>query len=201
MADIAPISLAALAPWGASMPDPQRIMTADELLHDTANEKGYELVQGRLIKMSPTGRIHGLISMRCGAALLAYADAHQLGEVYGAETGFLLSRNPDTVLAPDVAFVQASRVPTGPTAEGFLPLAPDLAVEVASPDQYRPEMARKAGDWLAAGARMVWIFWPKRKEVDVWQPGQAMVTLHADDMLDGGAVLPGFQHPVGGFFV
>lgn len=201
MADLAPISLDTLAPWGASMPEPQRIMTADELLHDTAYEKGYELVQGRLIKMSPTGGIHGFIVGDATRIIGEFVAANQLGRICGAETGFLISRNPDTVLAPDIAFVQASRVPTGPTAEGFLPLAPDLAVEVASPDQYRPKMAAKARDWLAAGVSMVWIFWPKRKEIDVWQPGQPMVTRKATDTLDGGSVLPGFQHPVSGFFV
>ncbi len=189
MADVSPVSLETLAPWGSDLLDPQRIMTAAELLRDSTHAKGYELVEGRLIRLSPTGGIHGLLSGRIARVIGNYVDAHHLGAVLGAETGFIIARNPDSVLAPDVAFVVASRQVN---IEGYLPFAPDLAVEVASPDQYKPEMATKAQKWLAAGTQLVWIVWFKTQQVDVWQPNQPMLTLHASDMLDGYTVLPGF---------
>ena len=116
----------------------------------------------------------------------------------GADGEFDLGHG--TALAPDVAFVRAERVPppTSPIYEKAWPLAPDLAVEVASPNQYRPAMARKAQRYLNAGTRLVWVVWPKRKEVDVWRPGdiKPSATLGVDDVLDGLDILPGFTYPV-----
>jgi Uma2 family endonuclease len=123
-----------------------------------------------------------------------------LGLVAGAETGFHISSpgEPDTVLAPDAAFIAAARVPAenSPDWTGFPRLAPDLVVEVASPSQHRPEMAAKARLWLGAGVRLVWIVWPAQQQVDVWQreTPDAARTMGASDELEGGEVLPGFAY-------
>ncbi len=196
-----PQTLASLAPWAMSMPDPQRLVTADELLL-MDDIPGLELIEGRLVKnMSPGGGLHGRIIMHLSVTLTQYIEDHQLGEVYAAETGFLLKKKPDTVLAPDFAFVRSERVITGPDEEGYLPLAPDFAVEIVSRSQRRPQMAAKARRWLDAGTRLVWVVWPKAQRIDVWRAGETQpVTLGAGDTLEGYDVLPGFTHPVAAIF-
>jgi|SRR5215218_3860766 len=112
-------------------------VTADELLHMPDDGFRYELVQGELRRMAPAGNVHGRVAMNIGISLGNYVKAHDLGTVYAAETGFRLAEDPDTVRAPDVAFVSRPRVEAVGEAEGFWPEAPDLAVEVASPgDSY-----------------------------------------------------------------
>jgi Uma2 family endonuclease len=193
------------APWGELVPDVPPLTAADlARLPDEA--RGYELVEGRLVRMSPTGGRHSDVAMDLGAALRVFAKSRRLGKVLGAETGFTLSRpgEPDTVLAPDVAFVRADRVPPAdsPEYDRYWRLPPDLVVEVASPDQYRPEMAAKARFWLAAGVRLVWVVWPRARQVDVWRPGAAQptATLGAAATLDGLDVIPGFRYPVAELF-
>ena len=111
----------------------------------------------------------------------------------------------ETALIPDVAFVRAGRLPPLASAEAnAIPhLAPDLVAEIASPSQFRPEMAAKAQRYLAAGVRLVWVVWPKYQQVDLWRPGSAtplVATLAAGDALDGLDVLAGFTHPVADLF-
>jgi Uma2 family endonuclease len=136
-----------------------------------------------------------------------FVDARQLGAITGADGTYDLTRPGDageTGLVPDAAFVRADRVParSSPEYAKAWRLAPDLVAEVASPSQFRPEMGEKAQRYLAAGVRLVWIVWPKSRQVDVWRPGaaQPVATLGPGDVLDGLDVLPGFTHPVADLF-
>jgi Uma2 family endonuclease len=159
----------------------------------------YELVEGRVVRMPPPGPDHGRTEGNIDVALALHVCVHSLGEVYVGETGWDLTRRGerrDTVLASEVAVVRAERLPLPPPRRGhtYRPLAPDLVVEVASPTQYRPDLADKAGHWLARGVRMVWVLWLERREIDVWTPGATEPrTLHDDDALEGGDVIPGFR--------
>lgn len=177
-----------------------RVWTAADLaaLPDDP-EYRYELVEGRLVKMSPTGGTHGRRTHDLGTALGNYAVQHGLGVVLGAETGFNLTRpgeRRETVLAPDIAFVRAENAPLTET-DDFPRLAPDLVGEVASPSDSRRRMAVKARRWLDRDARLVWVVWPRRREIDVWLPGAAQPhILTAADTLDGADVVPGFSIPV-----
>ncbi len=165
------------------------ITTAEELLK--AQDIGRcELVRGELRMMIPPSAEHGRVTINITGPILTHARAKGLGTIYAAETGFLLARNPDTVRAPDVAFVRAGR---GPTPErGYYPGAPDLAVEVLSPDD-RPGYVRdKVAEWLEAGSLAVWVVDPRTKIVTVHEPGRAPVALGENDTLRGGDVLPGF---------
>jgi len=186
-----------VAPWAELV-----LFTADDLAGLPDDAWHYELVHGRLVRMSPSGLRHGGIGLTLGASLRAFAGEHGLGFVVGAETGFHVSRpgEPDTVLAPDAAFIAAARVPPEDSREwiGFPRLAPDLVVEVASPSQHRPEMAAKAKLWLEAGVRLAWVVWPAQRQVDVWESGnqEAPQTLGSTDELSGGEVLPGFTFPL-----
>lgn len=183
-----------------SMLERRRVWTAADLqaLPDDLDYR-YELVEGRLMKMSPTGGSHGRRSSDLNAALWSYATQHGLGVVLGAETGFNVTRpseRRETVLAPDVAFVRAEHAPLTET-DDFPHVAPDLAVEVASPSDSRRRMGEKARRWLDRGVRLVWVVWPRRREIDVWRAGAAQpCILTAADLLDGGDVLPGFSIPV-----
>lgn len=188
--------------WAELVPERSSLMTAEELLHLPDDGWLYELVEGRLVRMTPAGFDHGTIEADLGTALRTFVTAHELGSVATGETGFTLSLpgEPDTVLGADVAFVPAERLPApgSPERQGFLHLAPDLVVEVASPDQHRPEMAAKARTWLAAGVRLLWLVWPRARQVDVWRPGSdvPVATLGGIDALGGLEVVPGFTYPV-----
>jgi Uma2 family endonuclease len=200
MADIHIPSITEIAPWATALIPRETLMTADDLSrlsHDDPNL--YELVEGRLVQMPPPKPKHGKIVFKVGFILGQHVLVQNLGTIYAAETGFLIGQNPDTVLAPDVAFVAAGRE-QGADEEGYFPFAPDLVVEVASPDQFRPEMRVKAQLWLAGGARLVWLIWPKTQQVDVWQPDKSVRTLKADAMIDGVDVLPNFTCRISEFF-
>ena len=196
-----------LAPWAEIVPDAPYPMTAEGLARLPDDGWLYELVNGRLVRMPPPGGEHGDLALELGAALRIYVKTHQLGRVLAAETGFLLTLPgmPHQVeLAPDVAFVRKERVPPRDTAayRAVWSLAPDLVAEVASPSQHRLEMGVKARQWLAGSVRLVWVVWPKEREVDLWLPGQedAAQTLRLGDALDGRDVVPGFTYALAELF-
>lgn len=177
------------------MPPP--ITTAEQLLR--ARHVGRcELVRGELRRLIPPGADHGRIAMRLGHRIAEHAEAKGLGTVYAAETGFLLARDPDTVRAPDVAFVRAGRAPT--PERGYYPGAPDLAAEVLSHDDRPGHVREKVGEWLDAGALAVWVVDPRTRTVTVHEPGCDPRTLRDGERLHGGRVLPGFNLPVGDVF-
>ena len=170
---------------------PTSITTAEELLrlHEPGNR--HELVRGELHRMSPAGWWHGAVASRVDRLLGTFVDERSLGVVFGAETGFLLERDPDTVRAPDVAFVAAARVPREVSA-GFFPGPPDLAVEVVSPGDSFTSVHEKALSWIEHGTRVVWVVDPNARRVTVYRGRHDVWPLAADDELVGGDVLPGF---------
>lgn len=195
----------ATAPWARIVPDMPNRMTARDLLA-LPDEPGYELVDGRLVRNMPMGGLHGVVGSPLHGYLWSYVTPRRLGRIVTAETGFDLgpTGQPNTVLAPDLAFVRADRVPSEASEiyTEFWPLAPDLVAEIVSPSQYRPEMEAKARRWLAAGVRLLWVIWPLTREVDAWRPGSGApaATLGPDDQLDGLDVVPGFTLAVADLF-
>jgi Uma2 family endonuclease len=176
----------------------ESITTAEELFH-TPGLGRCELLRGELIMMSPAGSEHGMIALQVGRLLLEFVKSQGLGVVLGAETGFRIAGNPDTVRAPDVAFIQRDRV-GGRLPKGFFPGAPDLAVEVLSPDDRAGEVLDKVQDWLNAGSVAVWIVDPKTQTVTVYGADRKAVMLTSCDVLTGGDLLPGFSTPVAELF-
>jgi len=148
-----------------------------------------ELVRGELAVMLPTGGRHGTAAMRIGRVLAEFVDRHELGEVLAAETGFVLARDPDTVRAPDVAFVRRGRA----IGDGFIEGAPDLAVEVLSPSDRPGYMREKVAEWLEAGACAVWVVDPIEQTAHVHTPDCEPIALGVADTLTGGELLPGFE--------
>ena len=143
--------------------------------------------------MSPAGAIHGKIAMRTGRVIANFVDEKKLGEVYAAETGFTIAHDPDTVRAPDVAFVSRARIPEAGEPEGFWSIAPDLVVEVISPFDKASEVQDKVRDYLTAGVGLVWVVDPQTRTVTVYESLARARVLLEDDKLDGGEVLPGFE--------
>ena len=168
------------------------MMTADDLLRTHVPDKRTELVRGVLVVREPAGSLHGLVTMNLGAALAVYARQSGAGAVYAAETGFKLATNPDTVRAPDVAFVARERLPP-PGTTGYPALAPDLAVEVLSPGDRPGAVLAKVADWLSAGTRLVWVVDPERRLARIYRRDGSETFVTADGALDGEDVLPGFS--------
>lgn len=169
-------------------------MTADDLLHPNISDKRTELVRGRLIVREPAGWVHGVVAMKLGIKLGTHVERTGAGVVLAAETGFKLESNPDTVRAPDVAFVARDRIPEAP--RGFPALAPDLAVEVLSPDDRPGEVLAKIGDWLSAGTKLVWVVDPARRLARVYRADGSDGVVTVDGALDGEDLLPGFSCPL-----
>jgi Uma2 family endonuclease len=174
------------------------ITTAEQLLE--AGDIGRcELVRGEVVMMSPAGSEHGGVIGNISAIVWNHVKSNRLGRTFGAETGFIIGRNPDTVRAPDVAFVRKERL-SGKLPRGFFPGAPDLAVEVVSPGDRASEMLAKAQEWLAAGCRLVWVADPKTRSVSVYRSLRDIIVLTVADVLSGDDVLPGFSVPVSEIF-
>jgi len=177
-----------------------QLVTAEQFYQRTPEARRGELVKGEFTPMSPAGFHHGRIAMKIGTFLSIYAMEQKTGEVYAAETGFLLSRDPDTVRAPDAAFVGMERVAQQPSQSGFFSGAPDLAVEVISPSETVESVEAKLIDYLEAGTHLVWLVYPRTQTIIVYRSLQDVVALTVADTLDGGELLPGFSVPVAKLF-
>ena len=174
-----------------NMPPSTALITADELLRTPIPDKRVELVRGVLEVREPAGSTHGLVAMSLGVELAAYAKRTGAGGVFAAETGFKLATNPETVRAPDVAFVTRNRMPPAGTV-GYPALAPDLVVEVLSPGDRPGEVLAKVADWLSAGTRLVWVIDPERRLARVYRHDGTEASVTGAAALDGEDVLPGF---------
>ncbi len=160
----------------------------------------HELVRGELRTMTPAGFEHGRVAVRLGRLLDVYAEETGSGVAVGAETGFVLSSDPDTVRAPDAAFVSKERAEkVGRTAK-YWPGAPDFAVEVISPNDSFHEVQDKALQWLAAGTIVVLVLDPDKRTATVYR-GQGDVHIHSgEDTLDLSDGVPGFTVAVAELF-
>ncbi len=170
-------------------------MTADQLLRLSLPDTRTELVRGRLLVREPAGGRHGAVANQVAYRLTSHVESTGAGRVYAAETGFTISRDPDTVRAPDVAFIAAARLPASDPI-GFFEGAPDLAVEVLSPGDRPGEVHEKVADWLSAGARLVWVIDPERRVARVYRADGSDTALDGDGTLSGEDVLPGLGLPL-----
>ncbi len=171
------------------------VHTAADLERLSAQGHHYELIRGELRPMSPSGGPHGDATSRVSFYVNGVVYGDDLGMTFAAETGFFLERDPDTVKAPDFAFVAYERLPD-PLPEGYVPLVPDLAVETRSPNDTAREVAEKVEEWLAAGVRLVWVIEPRKRTITTHRQGRSPQFLGVGDTLDGEDVLPGLSVPV-----
>ncbi len=177
-------------------------MSAAEFARQYADgERRAELIHGEVEEMSPATPLHGMQVIRITLPVARFVEEHALGEVFGAETGFTL-RHPDgteSVLAPDLAFIAAERLPAELPHE-FWSIAPDLVVEVLSPSESRHRVQQKTALWLQAGVRLVWNIDAATQTVTVHRADGSTQVLRPGDTLSGEQVLPGFELPVGEIF-
>ena len=176
----------------AYVPGMSPLMTAEELLHTSLPNKRAELVRGRLIIREPPGGQHGSITATLTMRLANHVDLTGAGRLFAGDTGFKLSREPDTVRAPDIAFVRREQLPT-PIPTAYLECAPDLVVEILSPHDRPGETLAKVADWIAAGARLVWVIDPQRRLTRIYRLDGTESTISETDALSGEDVLPGFS--------
>ena len=157
------------------------------------DEPGYrtELSRGMVVREPQPGAIHGRVTNRLAHALTSFVIGHDLGEITN-QTGFLIMRNPDCVRGPDVAFIRRERVPADPP-RSFWPLAPDLAIEVASPGNTLAELQQKVIEYFEAGTQEVWVIEPKTRTAMIYHSMNDISVLGANDSLTGGDLLPGFS--------
>lgn len=171
-------------------------ITAEQLFKLPSDGKRYELVNGELRMMSPAGGRHGRVAMRIGSMLEQHVRSNSLGEVFAAETGFLLSTDPDTVRAPDAAFVSTSAFQRLKEIGGFLPVAPDLAVEVVSPNDSSSEVEEKANSWIGYGVKLVLVVDPENGSIRAYREQGSIRVYFAGDTVDASDVVASWQFAV-----
>ncbi len=162
------------------------------------DELSYELDEGELVVMTKPRPLHNRIVISLTFELQAFVKSNPVGEVFNSDNFYVLS--PNTKRAPDVSFLRAERAKQiDPNAD--IPGAPDLAVEVLSPNDTVSAMRRKIRQYFAAGAQIVWVVYPETREVEVWrEPARAQIILQETDLLDAPELLPGFSLRIGTLF-
>ena len=166
-------------------------MTAEELERLSVPGKDFELVRGRLIVRGPPSSWHGRVALRLGVRVGTYVERHALGEVFGQDTGFKIRSNPDTVLAPDFAFIAASRAASMPRS-GYVQLVPDLIAEILSSRDRPGEVLGKVAEWLEVGSKLVWVIDPERFVAHAHRADASLSQIDSQGALDGEQVVPGF---------
>lgn len=173
------------------LPVESELVTANDLVGIRLPGKSTELVRGALIVREPPSTEHGRVQANLAFFLTKHVREHQLGIVFGQDTGFKIFSNPDTVRGPDVAFLRRERAVDLPR-RGYAAIVPDLVAEILSPDDRPGEYFAKVGDWLEAGATVVWVIDPQRTQALVCRQDGSLTIIGSDGRLDGETILPGF---------
>lgn len=176
----------------------EQLLTGDEF-YALGDIRPCELVQGRVVPMSPPSYEHGEIEFTFGSIIRAFVREHRLGRVSGGEAGVYVSRDPDTVRGVDIMFISHERYARRSSA-AFLDVAPDLVVEVLSPGNTMSEMMQNLGEYFGIGVRLVWLVDPKTRSVYAYRSLNDIRTFAEADDLPGDDVLPGFAVPVATLF-
>jgi Uma2 family endonuclease len=176
------------------------VVTADELLRMPRGEVRRELVNGELRTMSPAGAVHSIVSGNIIGLLYQFVKRHKLGVVFGSDPGFWMASNPDTVRAPDAAFLSSKRFRQSDVVPGFMRIMPDLLAEVISPSDVRREAEDKIAAWLEAGVRVTWLVDPPSRTIVVQRADGPAETLGMGDTLTEPDLLPGFSAAVADVF-
>jgi len=169
-----------------------RTYTAADLF-DIEGDERYELVDGELHLVTGSAHSSSAIGLNIGAEIRFYLKRHRIGIASGEASGFILARNPDTVLVPDAAFIRNEKLIDGQAYGRHAPYPPDLAVEVMSPSDRRIDLDRKVQRYLTAGTSIVWLVEPDAKTVTVYRANRSPKVFGIGESLSGEDVLPGFE--------
>ena len=177
-----------------------RPMTAEELLDLPDDGFRYELIRGKLRKRLPAGQTHGEYASNINISLGGYVKANHLGKTYIAYTGYILATDSVHVLAPDLAFISNDRLSEIGESDGFAQGAPDVAVEIISPNDRYTDVEEKVEDWLNAGCSAVIVVNPRRRTANLHRSPTDMTTLTESDTLELDDIVPGWRMPVKDIF-
>ena len=170
-----------------------KLYTVEDLLEMEDDGCRHELIRGELITKSPAARPHGKLLIELARHVGNYLADRPIGEAYTGDTGYILSRDPDVLLAPDLSVIRLERLPDDPPETGFEDLVPDLVAEVLSPSERMGQVNYTVWEYLGAGVKLVWLVDPSQRNVAIHAPDQLMQVIGIDDTLDGGEVLPEFR--------
>lgn len=171
-------------------PPKTKLITGEELL--AMGDIGRcELIDGRIVFMSPAGGEHGFVEFNLGAELRAFVRQQQLGWVLGGETGIYIRRNPDRVRGADVVFISKEKLPNLPG--GFLEVAPELVVEIISPNDRWQDMREKLADYFSIGVEQVWVVEPASRKVLLYRSLTDIQEFAEHETLVGEGILAGFK--------
>ncbi len=175
-----------------------QLLTAEDLLVMPDDGHRLELVAGELMRMPPPGYGHGSLAARLTALLFAHVSSLELGDVLSGDTGFRLATGPDTVRAPDVAFVSKERLDRVAFDHSrYFPGAPDFLAEIVSPSDSFTDVQHKVLQWLSAGAKLVLVLSPTKRLGFVYRPGAPVEVLTPADTFDASDVVRGFKVTLG----
>jgi Uma2 family endonuclease len=177
----------------------EKLITGEELL-EMGDIGPCELIEGRIVAMSPTSDLHGGYESNFDEHLKAYVRRHRLGKVRVGEVGIFIRRNPDTVRGADVIFISNERYARRQHKSGFLDVAPDLVVEIMSPDDRWQDVNEKLRDYFSIGVRLVWVGNPAEPAVYAYRSLTDVRRFGPEEALTGDEVLPGFSVPVAALF-
>ncbi len=179
---------------------PDAFLTIEEFenLHDASGDR-LELVRGRVVREPPAGGQHGLIGSNAGYFIRKYLEANPIGHCFNSDTGFILSMEPSIVRAPDVSFVRTERLPDVPT--GYIPVPPDIAMEIVSPTDRFNDVQQKVRDYLEAGTTVIWLIQPRTRSLTIYRKSSPPSELSENDDLTDQELLPGFEIPVARLFL
>lgn len=173
---------------------PDKLITGEELLR-MPDLGPCELVDGRIVPMTPTKLRHGAVESRVGSRLQVWADDTGRGLVAGGEVGVYTRRNPDTVRAADFLFISNERLARC-SEDDYLEVPPELVVEVLSPDDRWKQVIKKVGEYFSVGVLRVWVFDPKKHRVLVYRSPENVRELGVGEILADEELLPGFSLPL-----
>ncbi len=176
-----------------------RLITGEELAQMPGTDL-CELIDGRIVPMSPTGEEHGRIEGNVYDALKHFARSHRLGKVLVGEVGIYTRRNPDSVRAADVLFISNDRYARRSHALAFLDVPPELVVEILSPRDTVMSLTEKLREYFAIGVGLVWVVDPRARRVYAYRALTDVREFVEADRLPGDDILAGFDVPVTSLF-
>ncbi len=177
-----------------------KLLTAEDVWNMEDDGCRHELIRGELLTMSPAARPHGRYLAELTRHIGNYLADQPIAEIYAGDTGYILSRDPDLLLAPDLSVIRLENLPDEPPETGFEDLVPDLVAEVLSPSERMGRVNYKIWEYLNSGVQLVWLIDPSQKNVTIHAPNRQMQVIGIDDTLDGGEVLPEFRLPLAELF-
>jgi Uma2 family endonuclease len=167
------------------------LLTGEELFR-LGDFGSCELIDGRVVPMSPTGHLHARLEARLSGVFLDYAEQSGEWEVLTGEVGIYVRRNPDTIRAADLALISKERYRSC-QSPSYLDVAPEVIVEILSPDDRWLGVMEKLSDYFAAGVERVYVLDPRKRQIFAYRSITSLVLLEEGEVLEDPELLPGFR--------